>query len=140
MQHITSQAVEKGGVTTPLLHCFFHPDGSVTHYAHDVDQSLAASLPNMYAVCIAKGQGPKREVLGGMVVKTSHSHHREADFASSLMSVCQGIGERFGALAGEDCRFLPARLGFSAEGLPTDTELLRVLVMQYAKFSAAGAA
>lgn len=140
MQHFASPAVERGGMTTPLLHCFFHPDGNVTHYAHDVDRALAASLPNMYGVCIAKGQGPKRVVLGGMVVKTSHSHHQEADFAASLMSVCHGIGERFGALAEEGCRFLPARLGFSADGLPTETELLRVLVMQYAKFSAAGTA
>jgi hypothetical protein len=138
MRIAISDSTEEGGVTALLFHCIFNADGSATHFMHDADDGLSRSLPNVYAVCIARRESRHKRVMAGFVVKTTHTHD-DPDFVDALNNAVRAESA-LANLVDERSSFFPARLGVSGAAPLTEDEMLRVLIAQSFKHGAVGTA
>ncbi|MCG8992773.1 hypothetical protein LH427_13150 [Laribacter hongkongensis] len=128
----------KGGVSSPLMHCVFNEDGSITHYLNEVDPALENVLSNTYAICIADNKTSPRKVVGGIVAKTSY-HHDDAGFHAAMDGILHSLPKLSGIIS-DRTSLLPAKLGVPPGVSLTEDEMLRVLVQQYIRLSASGSA
>jgi hypothetical protein len=138
MQLAMSDSNKKGGVSVLLFHCLFNSNGSVTHFMHANDVELYRSLPNLYAVCISDTLSKRKKITAGFFIKTSYSHH-DSDFIGALTNVIS-IDTGMKNLINGRSSFLPARIGISGEALPSEDEMLRLIVSHSLKHGVGGSA
>lgn len=130
---------KKGGVSIPVFECFFNGSDSITSFTRNFDQNLYERLPHLYVVCISKNKAKQRQLVGGFFIKTSYTHDDGADFQGALEQALL-TSQNLSKFTGPEFSMLPARLGIRGTEPLSEAEMLRILSIQYLKFSTAGTA
>lgn len=127
---------KKGSVTIPVFECIFRGSDSVVSFTREFDDAMYASLPNLYAVCVAETHGSVKKVVAGFLIKTTFTHHDD-DFRAALTATLTS-SENLHGFAGPHTSFLPARLSMPDPSPLSEQEFLKIMINQYLKHSVGG--
>lgn len=127
-------------VTAILMHYVFSRDGVVTHFMHSYDDfdTLYFKFPHLYCISILEDVPGGRQVMGGLFVKTDHSH-KDADFVGVMCDAALSC-VALRPLMESAVSIAPSLLGSQERIVPDERELLRVAMEQFTLRSRSGSA
>lgn len=127
-----------GSLTVVLMHCLISDDGqSMDHFMHALPDDVITDAPNVYSLSLTRPLRGAKQVVGGFFVKTSLTD-KSADFHGVMM----GMLAQIPALAVrqvEGSTLATAKVAVPYE-MPTEQDMLQVMLTQFVKYSTVGRA
>ena len=133
--NISAVPAKNRGLTVALVYCTFQGYNSMTHYMQRGIEEFEKSLPNLYSISIAKNSKGKKDIVAGLVIKTSYTH-QDAEFMDAIRLAIKASDKIKHLLDEDNISFLPARLA-SEDANCQEEALVYVMYQQFVKHSTA---